>query len=150
MFKKVLRRFFTILITLIVAAQFILAPNIDAQSIESINEGIGGGSGSTSVDESGNSGTTLLVLAGVAVAALLLYKFVFYKDKNPAIEENSDSTKTDSQSMLQKKVFQFGERNYSEINKLKDEIPVNLFVGLNQNSFVKNEKHFRIGLSYRF
>lgn len=150
MFDKILRRFFTILITLIVAAQFILSPAINAQSIESINGEIGSGGSSSSVEESGNTGTTLLVLAGVAVAALLIYKLVFYKDKNPVIEDASDSTSTDSQSILQEKVFQFGEKNYSEVNKLKDELPVNLFVNLNRNKFLRSDSHVSVGLSYRF
>jgi hypothetical protein len=150
MFDKILRRFFTILMTLIVAAQFILAPGIKAQSIESINGEIGSGGSSTTFDESGNSGTTLLVLAGVAVAALLIYKFVFYKDKNPVIEDASDSTSTNSQSILQKKVFQFGEKNYSEANKLKDEMPINLYVNLNRNKFLRSDSRVSVGLSYRF
>lgn len=150
MFDKILKRFFTVLITLIVAAQFILAPSIEAQSIESINEGIGGGSGSSTVDKSSNTGTTLLVLAGVAVAALLIYKFVFYKDKKPVLEDTSDSTKTDTQSFLEQKIFQFGEKNYTEANKLTDALPVNLFVNLNRNKYLKSDSRVSVGLSYRF
>lgn len=150
MLDKILRRFFTMLITLIAAAQFILAPRIEAQSIESINGEIGTGGSSTTLDEGSNSGTTLLVLAGVAVAALLIYKFVFYKDKEPVIENANDSTNTDSQSMLQKKVYQFGEKNYSEANKMKDKLPVNLFVNLNRNKYLRGDSRVSVGLSYKF
>jgi len=136
--------------TLIVAAQFIIAPAINAQSIESINGEIGSGGSSSSVEESGSTGTTLLVLAGVAVAALLIYKFVFSKDKSPVIEDTSDSTSTESQSILQQKVFQFGEKNYSEARKVQDELPVNLFINLNRNKFLISDNRLSVGLSYRF
>lgn len=150
MIDKILRRFFTMLVTLIVAVQFIIAPSIEAQSIESVNGEIGSGGSSTTVDESSNSGTTLLVLAGVAVAALLIYKFVFYKDKKPTTEETSDSTKTESQSFLEKNIFPIEGKNYSEAEKLKDLLPVNLFISLNRNKYLRSDNHVNVGLSYRF
>lgn len=150
MFGKTLEQFFTITITLIIAAQIILAPNIEAQSIESINDGIGGSGGSSTVQEDSNPGTTLFVLAGVAVAALLIYKFVFYKEKKSDVDEPGDSTITDSQSLLQQNILRIEENRSVEINKFKNELPVNLFLGLTQSGIAKNEKHIRVGLSYRF
>lgn len=100
--KLLKSRFVRIASIILLSLQIILIPPvIKAQSLESVNDEPGAGGSSQSSVEEGSSNSTLFILFGVAVAAILFYKFVLSEDD--AEEENipeSDSTDVSQSELL--------------------------------------------------
>jgi hypothetical protein len=117
-----------------------------SQSNLRIYEDIGGG-GSTTPESDNSSNTTLYIVAGVAIAGVLAYA-IFIKNKNKEPEE-SDSTSSligfDDEDLKS----EFNDFEH-ELQKAKDQIPVNVFFGVkDENAFV-SDKTYLMGISVRF
>lgn len=140
--------FRTVVITILLSFSFqviLLSPVAYAQSIEQANEDIGGGSSSTS-DGSGSDNTFLYVAAGVIIIGLIVWKVISDK-KKPKTDDNTktDSTKTSSKDYFYKNL----SNKESELQKIRDQMPVELFLGwktVQQNVPCEN---FSLGLKFK-
>lgn len=114
----------TVLLSFSLQATF-LSQIVYAQSIEQVNEDIGGGSSSSS-DSSGSDNTFLYVAAGVIIIGLIVWKVIIDKKK----PKTDDNTKTDSTKTSSKDYFYNDLSNQeSEIQKIRNQMPVELFLG---------------------
>ena len=129
-----------ITISLIISIS-ILSTETIAQSNLRIFDVPGGGSGSTSQTEDSNDNTAIYVIGGLVIAGIIAYALVFKKDKK------SD---TDTTASLNSRQFYTGITNYDtnqdEIQSVKDAIPVDFFLGINNNEAIMNEKIYQLGV----
>lgn len=129
-----------ITISLIISIS-ILSTETIAQSNLRIFDLPGGGSGSTSQTEDSNDNTAIYVIGGLVIAGIIAYALVFKKDKK------SD---TDTTASLNSRQFYTGITNYDtnqdEIQSVKDAIPVDFFLGINNNEAIMNEKIYQLGV----
>src|SRR5512146_936833 len=128
MFHFIFRTSIPVLVLIIFSLQTVLySPEGYAQGLMKAADFPGGSGGSTSSSEdTGGSSSTLLIVGGVIIAGLLFYKLVINKDE-PKKEEKQDST---SQSLLLRNEQVFASNEFSEKIRNMQELPVNLYLGL--------------------
>ena len=130
--------FQTITIVLIVSIS-ILSSELYAQNSLRIFDVPGGSGGSTTQSDDSNDDTFLYVAGGLIIAGILVYALVIKKD-NKAKEDTTASLKSN---------LILSEANDSnsaeEVQKIKDKIPVDLFLGIRNNEAVMNDKTYLLG-----
>lgn len=113
-----------------------------SQSVERINENIGGGSKPVQ-SESKSNNTVLYIAAGVVVVGLLVWKVLSdRKDAKQKHEGNTDSTKVSLEGVF----FKESNEYLTEIKKINDFLPVEVKVGLGEFEREKIYNNLSIGL----
>ena len=130
--------FQTITIVLIVSIS-ILSSELYAQNSLRIFDVPGGSGGSTTQSDDSNDDTFLYVAGGLIIAGILVYALVIKKD-NKAKEDTTSSLKSNL-ILSESNVFNSAE----EVQKIKDKIPVDLFLGIRNNEAVMNDKTYLLG-----
>jgi hypothetical protein len=99
----------------------------------------GGGSGTTQTEES-NDNSTIYIVGGLLIAGILVYALVLKKDK----KVDTDTTASLNSNLI------YSEANVldtaEELQRVKDKIPVDLFIGIRNNEAVMNDKTYLLGL----
>ena len=129
---------FIIAIILTLSISF-LQPGTFAQSNLRIYEDGGGGNGTTQTDDS-NSNTAIYVVGGLLVAGIIVYALFFKKDK----KAETDTTASLHSNLIYSDASGFNSAE--ELQKVKDKIPVDLFLGIKNNEAVMNDKTYMFGL----
>lgn len=109
-------------------------------------EDIGGGS-TTTPEGDNSSNTTLYIVAGAVIAGVIAYA-ILTKNKNKEPEE-SDSTSSligfeNSDLSVQLNDFEH------ELQRVRDQIPVNVFLGVRKEKAFVSDKTYLMGVSVRF
>ena len=119
----------------------IFSSDVFAQSGLRIFDEYGGGSssGTTQSDDS-NDDTALYVVGGLIIAGILVYALVIKKDK----KTEEDTTASINSNLILSESHNFNSTE--EIQKIKDKIPVDLFMGIRNNEAVRNDKTYLLGL----
>lgn len=113
-----------------------------SQSIERINENIGGGSKPVQSD-SKNSNTFLYIAAGVVVVGLVVWKVLSdRKDSKQKNEGKTDSTKVS----LNENFFAQPENYLNDANRIQHLIPADIFLGFGENERETKLNKLTIGL----
>ena len=99
----------------------------------------GGGSGTTQTDE-GTDNSTIYIVGGLVIAGILVYALFLKKDK----KTDADTTASLNSSLIYSEVNGFDSAE--ELQKVKDKIPVDLFLGIKNNEAVMNDKTYLLGL----
>jgi len=118
-----------------------LSSEVFAQSGLRINDQIGGsGNNSTQSDDS-NDDAFLYVMGGIVIAGILVYALVIKKDTKAP----EDSTKSTESKLRVSELDNFSSPEL-ELQKVKEKIPVDLFMGIRNNEAVMNDKTYLLGL----
>lgn len=112
-----------------------------AQSNMRIFDVPGGSGGSTSQTEDSNDNTAIYVVAGLVIGGILLYALVF----KPAKKVESDTTASLNSHLIYSEANGFNSTN-EELQKVKDKIPVDFFLGIKNNEALMNDKTYLLGL----
>lgn len=119
-----------------------------SQSYLRIYDDIGGG-GNTTTPQSDNSDNTALYIVGAALVVGVVAYVIISKNKKKAKEEESDTTSSLIRFDDSVVAAQFNDFEH-EVEKVKDQIPVNVFLGVrNEKAFV-SDKTYLMGVSVRF
>ena len=123
----------------------IFSSEVFAQSGLRVFDEIGGGGGTTSTQsDDSNDDTALYVVGGLVVAGILVYALVINKDKKAP----EDST-TSKQSNF--RITEYNSLAYEqEVQKVKDQIPVDLIMSVRNNQAILNDKTYSLGLRVKF
>jgi hypothetical protein len=100
----------------------------------------GGSGGNTTQSDDSNDDTFLYVAGGLIIAGILVYALVIKKD-NKAKE---DTTASVNSNLILSEANDFNSPE--EIQKIKDKIPVDLFLGIRNNEAMMNDKTYLLGL----
>lgn len=147
MWNKFTTKFSAFILIISFSGAVIFSSNTaDAQSLWKNNsQNPGTTPGTTTFPEEKSNTTIIYVALGAAIAGLLLYKFVFKKDKKEV-----DTTKTkDSTSMLIPSGAYFSDSQTELINS-REVPPINLFFGIRRDNYASEEKTYLVGLSLNF
>ncbi len=136
-----------ILIAAFSAAVIFSSNTVNAQTLWKNNsQNPGTGTPTTTFPEEKSNKTIIYVALGAAITGLLLYKFVFHKDK----KEETDSTKNaNSSSLLIHSGSYFTDKD-SELAKNEEALPVNLYFGVRRDNYAAEERTYVVGLSLKF
>jgi hypothetical protein len=136
-----------ILTLLIFSFQIVLfSPNIFSQSIQQIEDKIGGSGGSTSSEDSSNDNTFLYIVAGAIVIGLIVWK-VFLDKKKP---KSKDENKTDStKSSLDKSFYKNLSDQELQLDKIQNQIPFEIFLGAQNNAQSIPRNNLSLGLKIK-
>lgn len=116
-----------------------------AQSIEGINENIGGGSKPVQ-SESKNNNTFLYIAAGVVVVGLLVWKVIL--DRKEAKQKNNE--KTDSAKVsIDGSILNHSSNYKNELREVQNKMPFDIFLGLHENDINGLGKHLKLGLKIK-
>ncbi len=118
----------------------IFSSDVFAQSGLKIFEDIGGGSSGTTQSDDSNDDTALYVVGGLIIAGILVYALVIKKDK----KTEEDTTASVNSNLILSESHDFNSTE--EIRKIKDKIPVDIFMGIRNNEAVRNDKTYLLGL----
>ena len=103
-----------------------LTPLTYSQSIEQVNEDIGGRGSTSNQEDSGSDNTFLYIAAGVIIIGLIVWKVVIDKKKpKTGNDTKPDSTKTSLKDSFNKN---FSDQK-SELQKIYNQMPVEIFLG---------------------
>lgn len=146
---KIGRKFKTlvILMAFIFFFQFtFFSSNLSAQSIEQVNDKIGGSGTTTSSDNSSNSSTILYILAGAIVVGLIVWKVVI--DKKKPKTEDTDQTDTTKVS-INNSLGEYQLETELEIEKIRDQLPLEIFLESKDNFLNLPGKNFSVGVKLK-
>jgi len=138
--QSLFKIFFQTISFILIFSISILSSEAFAQNGLSIFEDIGGGSNTTTQTDDSNDNTALYVVGGLVVAGILVYALVINKDKK-APEDTTASTNSNL-NISDISGLSFDE----EVQKVKDKIPVDLFMGIRNNKAVVNDKTYLLGV----
>ncbi|NWF87868.1 MAG: hypothetical protein HXY50_00235 [Ignavibacteriaceae bacterium] len=124
----------------------LLTPLSYAQSINGVKEDIGGSGSSSNSGDSGSDNTFLYIAAGVIIIGLIVWKVVIDKKKSKTEDHTKpDSTKSSSENLI----FEKFSNDESELLKIKNQLPVELFLGWKSNQQVSPVENLSFGLKLK-
>lgn len=122
-------KFVIVLTIFIFTAQVLFfSPNLNSQSINQVESGIGGSGNTTIQSDSKSDNTFLYIAAGALVAGLIIWK-VFLDKKETKGENKTDSTK----ASLDEPLFQNLVSKKCDLYKLQNQIPFEMSFGLSKD-----------------
>ena len=125
--------------TLIISITIFSSENFAQNGLTVFDQIGGSGSNTTQSDES-NDDTFLYVAGGLLIAGILVYALVINKDK-----KTEDTTASKSSNLILPGMTNPQSANL-DLQKVKDKIPVDLFMGIKNNQAVMNDKTYLLGL----
>ena len=138
--KKNIEPSFSILTMILTISIFLLPTESIAQNNLRIFEDPGGSGNGTTQTEESNDNTAMYVVGGLVIAGILVYALVIKKDKKTDI----DTTASMNSNLKYSEVNGFDSAE--ELQKVKEKIPVDLFLGIRNNEAVMNDKTYMLGL----
>jgi hypothetical protein len=118
----------------------IFSSEIFAQNGLRIFDDIGGGSSNTTQSDNSNDDTALYVVGGLLIAGILVYALVIKKDKKAP--DDTTASLNSNQILVNSNEF----NSEIEIQKVKEKIPIDLFMGIKNNEAIRNDKTYLLGL----
>ncbi|MBE0571947.1 MAG: hypothetical protein IH618_10420 [Ignavibacteriaceae bacterium] len=137
--QKSLKFPFNIITFILMISIVTLQSEILAQSNLKIFDVPGGGSGTTQTEDS-NDNSTIYIVGGLLIAGILVYALVLKKDK----KVDTDTTASLNSNLIYSDVNDLDTAE--ELQKVKDKIPVDLFLGIRNNEAVMNDKTYLLGV----
>lgn len=123
-----------------------LSPNVFPQSIEKIEDKIGGGGTNTALEDSKNDNTFLYIAVGAIFVGLIVWK-VFLDKKEP---KTKDEIKTDSTKTSFNKSFY---KNLSEqelqLENIQNQIPFEIYLGVQNKPQSIPGSNLSLGLKFK-
>ena len=131
---------FPILTMILILSIFFLPTESFSQNNLRIFEDPGGSGNGTTQTETSNDNTAMYVVGGLVIAGILVYALVIKKDKKTDI----DTTASLNSNLIYSEVNGFDSAE--ELQKVKEKIPVDLFLGIRNNEAIMNDKTYTLGL----
>lgn len=133
-----------IIILLVITFGIILpTANSFSQNLLVINENIGGGSNGTTQQENNSDNTALFIAGAVLIGGFIAYSLL-----------KNDKEKTDSSDAIDESSLIIRQSNFdsfcSKVQKAKDDIPVNLILGIRKEKAFISERIYLVGVSVKF
>lgn len=122
------------------------SPNVLPQSIEKIEDKIGGSGTNTALEDSKNDNTFLYIAAGAIIIGLIVWKvFLDKKESKPKNEIKTDSTKTSLDKSFYKNLSEFE----LQLEKIQNQIPLEIFLGVHNTAQSIPGKNLSLGLKFK-
>lgn len=142
--QTILNFFFKTVAVFLVLAITMLSSETWAQSNLRIFDVPGGGNNGTNQTDEGNDNSTIYIVGGLVIAGILAYA-LFFKEK----KADTDTTASLSSPSDYSNIFRFDSFE-EEFQTAKEEIPVDIFLGVNNDKAILNNKIYQLGLRVKF
>ena len=139
--QSLLKLSFRTISLILILSIALFSSEVFAQNGLRIYDDYGGSGGNASQSDNSNDDTFLYVMGGLVIAGILVYALVIKKDKKAP----EDSTKS-TESKLKISELDSYNSPEQELQKVKDKIPVDIFMGIRNNEAVMNDKTYLLGL----
>ena len=103
----------------------------------------GSGSGTTQTDDS-NDNSTIYIVGGLVIAGILAYA-LFFKEK----KAETDTTASLFSPSIYSNISEFDSAE-EEFQKVKEQIPVDIFMGIKNDEAVLNNRMYQLGVRVKF
>lgn len=134
---------FTIFLLVITFGILLPTTTCFSQNTLMINEGIGGSDNGTTEDNNSSDNVALFIVGAVLIGGFIAYSLLKNDKEKP---DTSDAV--DNSSLITREI-NFNSFN-SKIQKAKEEIPVNLILGIRKEKAFISERTYLVGVSVRF
>ncbi len=128
----------------LVLAITMLSSETWAQSNLRIFDVPGGGNNGTNQTDEGSNNSTIYIVGGLVIAGILAYA-LFFKEK----KADTDTTASLSSPSDYSNISRFDSFE-EEFQTAKEEIPVDIFLGVNNDKAILNNKIYQLGLRVKF
>lgn len=128
---------------LLVLAVTMLSSETFAQGNLKIDDDIGGSGSSTQTDDS-NDNSTIYIVGGLVIAGILAYA-LFFKEK----KTDTDTTAALSSPLIYSNISKSNSA-VEEFQKVKEQIPVDIFMGIKNDEAVLNNRMYQLGVRVKF
>ncbi|MCZ7613224.1 MAG: hypothetical protein M5T52_06730 [Ignavibacteriaceae bacterium] len=128
----------------LVLAITMLSSETWAQSNLRIFDVPGGGNNGTNQTDEGSNNSTIYIVGGLLIAGILAYA-LFFKEK----KADTDTTASLSSPSDYSNISRFDSFE-EEFQTAKEEIPVDIFLGVNNDKAILNNKIYQLGLRVKF
>ena len=128
---------------LLVLAVTMLSSETFAQGNLKIDDDIGGSGSSTQTDDS-NDNSTIYIVGGLVIAGILAYA-LFFKEK----KTDTDTTAALSSPLIYSNISK-SDSAEEEFQKVKEQIPVDIFMGIKNDEAVLNNRMYQLGVRVKF
>lgn len=135
--------YFKLIAVILILTVALFSSETFAQSNLRIFEDIGGGNG-TSQTEDSNDNSTIYIVGGLVIAGIIAYALIFKEKK-----VDSDTTAAQTSPSIYSDISQF-ESSEKEFQKVKEEIPVDIFLGVRNDEAVLNNRIYQVGVRLKF
>lgn len=142
--QTILNFFFKTVAVFLVLAITMLSSETWAQSNLRIFDVPGGGNNGTNQTDEGNDNSTIYIVGGLVIAGILAYA-LFFKEK----KADTDTTASLSSPSDYSNISRFDSFE-EEFQTAKEEIPVDIFLGVNNDKAILNNKIYQLGLRVKF
>lgn len=146
---KTSKRFKAVILLIFFSFSFeivFFSPNAFPQSIKRIEDKIGGSGTNTTSENSKNDNTFLYIAAGAIVVGLIMWKvFLVKKEHKTKDEIKTDSTKTS----LDKSFYKNLSEQELQLEKIQNQIPFEIFLGLQNNEQSIPGKKLSLGFKFK-
>ena len=139
--QSLLKLSFRTISLILILSIALFSSEVFAQNGLRIHDVPGGSGSSSNQSDNSNDDTFLYVMGGLVIAGILVYALVIKKDKKAP----EDSTKS-TESKLKISELDSYNSPEQELRKVKEKIPVDLFMGIRNNEAVMNDKTYLLGL----
>ncbi len=138
--QSLLKHSFRTISLILILSIALFSSEVFAQNGLRIYDVPGGSGGSSNQSDNSNDDTFLYVMGGLVIAGILVYALVIKKDKKAP----EDSTKS-TESKLRISELDSYNSPKQELQKVKEKIPVDVFMGIRNNEAVMNDKTYLLG-----
>lgn len=142
--QTILNFFFKTVAVFLVLAITMLSSETWAQSNLRIFDVPGGGNNGTNQTDEGSNNSTIYIVGGLVIAGILAYA-LFFKEK----KADTDTTASLSSPSDYSNISRFDSFE-EEFQTAKEEIPVDIFLGVNNDKAILNNKIYQLGLRVKF
>lgn len=126
----------------IILTLFVGFNTTNAQRFNKIYEDIGGGTNSSNTSVSSNDDYILYIVGGLAVGGIIAYALL--RDKKE--KQKKDTTAVIFNDDFLEKNLSFREKTLN----MESQIPINIFLGMQGNRAIRDERRYFVGLNYNF
>lgn len=140
---KTIKKLLSSSITLVLLfAVLFMTETTHAQQVNKVFDEIGGGgSGSSGNSESGSS-NTMYIIGGAIIIGVIL--FAVLKEKKEPVKTDTTSTE------IMKSQFVFNETQIEEKIGSHNNLPINIFAGVQNEILFREEKKYVVGFRFNF
>ena len=126
-------------VILILAIVFLPSVSFAQSNLRIFEDPGGSGNGTTQTEES-NDNTAMYVIGGLVIGGILLYALLLKPEK----KAETDTTASLNSQLIYSEAHGFDSTE--ELQKVKEKIPVDLFLGIKNNAAVMNDKTYLLGV----
>ncbi len=119
-----------------------MSETTQAQQVNKVFDEIGGGGSNSSGNSESGSSNTMYIIGGAIIVGVILYA---------VLKEKKEPVKTDTTAVaIMENQFVLNQTQIEEQINKSNNLPINIFAGVQNEILFREEKKYVVGLSFNF